>query len=52
MTGTVIQPTLNLSRNEIKFFATEDDKSFEKRETLILTNPYEYEVEFSILNNQ
>jgi len=31
LTGLVIQPTLNLSRNELKFFASEDDKGFEKK---------------------
>ena len=51
LTGTVIQPTLNVSRNQIKFFASEDDKGFEKKETLVLTNPYEYEVQFSVLKN-
>lgn len=51
LTGTVIQPTLNVSRNQIKFFASEDDKGFEKKEILVLTNPYEYEVQFSVLKN-
>ena len=31
VTGTVIQPTLTVSKQEVKFFATEDDKTFEKK---------------------
>ena len=29
--GNVIQPTLNVSKQEIRLFATEDDKDFEKK---------------------
>lgn len=35
-------PSLNLSRNEIKFNITEEDKRFEKKETLKLDNPFDY----------
>lgn len=28
LTGLVIQPTLNVSRNEIKFFASDEDRGF------------------------
>lgn len=42
VSGTCVPPSLNLSRNEIKFNITEEDKRFEKKETLKLDNPFDY----------
>lgn len=44
VTGTCILPTLNINKNEIKFTITEDDKKFEKKETLSLDNAYDYDI--------
>ena len=46
VTGTCVLPSLNLSRNEVKFNITEDDKKFEKKEQMKLENPFGYEVNY------
>jgi Leucine-rich repeat (LRR) protein len=46
ITGTCILPTLNLSRNEIKFSITEEDKKFDKKESLNLDNTYDYDIDY------
>lgn len=46
--GNAILPTLQPSKTEFKFVASEDDHTFEKKEIFLLNNPYPYEVEFSI----
>lgn len=44
--GTVILPSLNLSRTELKFCLTEEDKEFSKCEKLSLKNMFDYEAKF------
>lgn len=55
LTGTCVLPTLALSRTELRFAPAEDDRKFEKKETLKLDNAYDYDVEFewkSVANSQ
>lgn len=44
ITGTCIQPTLTLSRNDLKFIITEEDKKFQKKEAITFENTYDYDV--------
>ena len=44
--GTCISPTLALSRNDIKFIINDEDRKFEKRESIKLENIYDYDVSF------
>ena len=44
VTGTCILPLLSISKNEIRFTITEEDKKFEKKEALSLENVYDYDI--------
>ena len=46
ITGTCLLPTLVLSRTDLKFTVTEDDKKFEKKENIRLDNTFEYDVSY------